>query len=202
MAGRFEGLRDRIDSAEAILNDLGLTLVALTSEEVRGAVEMLAGDPAKAERHLRRTYEGLERLGERGFLSTTAAELAQAIYAQARYDEAEAFASISEEAGASDDLATQLPVRGIRAKVAARRSRFADAESTAREAVDLARRTDALVLQGEAWMDLAEVLALAGRAKEAVDALDEAIRLFEAKGNVVSAARARAARAEVTAASR
>ena len=163
---------------------------------------MLAGDPAAAERALRRTYEGLERLGEQGFLSTTAAELAQTIYAQGRYDEAEHYASISEEAGASDDIATQLPIRGIRAKVAARRGRFEEAVTQARAAVDLAGTTDALGLRAEASMDLAEVLRLAGRTAEAVKALDEAARLFDAKGNVVSAGRARALIAEMSSAPR
>jgi class 3 adenylate cyclase/tetratricopeptide (TPR) repeat protein len=202
MLGRFEGTREMIDRAEAILQDLGLTLMALTSEEVRGAVEMLAGDPVAAERVLRRTVEGLERLGERGFLSTTGAELAQALYAQGRYDEAEHFASMSEAAGASDDVATQLPVRGVRAKVAARRGRLQEGEAMVRAAIDLARPTDALSLRGEASMDLAEVLRLAGRTAEALEALDEAARLFEMKGNSVSAGRARAARAEMAAAPR
>jgi predicted ATPase len=202
MLGRFAGVREQIDHAQAILGDLGLTLLALNSEEVRGAIEMLAGDPAAAELALRKTYEGLESLGERGFLSTTAAELSQAIYAQGRYDEAERYASIGEEAGASDDIATQLPLRGIRAKVAARRGRFTEAEDTARGAVDLARGTDARGLHAEAFMDLAEVLGLAGRTVEALDALERAATLFEAKGNVVSMRRARATRSEMAAASR
>jgi hypothetical protein len=41
------------------------------------------------------------------------------------------------------------------------------------------------------------VLALAGRPSEAVPALEEAVRLFEHKGNVVSAAKARALLAEL-----
>lgn len=199
MLGRFETVREQIDRAEAILEDLGLTLLALRSGEVRGAVEMLAGDPAAAEQALRRTYKGFERLGERGFLSTLAAELAQTIYAQGRYDEAERFASISEDAGASDDVATQLPVRGIRAKVAARRGDLGEAEAAARAAAALARSTDAPILHGEASMDLAEVLHLAGKTAEALKALDEAVRLFDSKGNVVSANRTRLALAEMAA---
>ena len=202
MLGRFDGVRQTIDRAEAILRELGLTLLALTSEEVRGAVEMLAGDPIAAERALRRTYEGLERLGERGFLSTTGAELAQTLYAQGRYDEAEHYASMSEEAGASDDIATQLPVRGVRAKVAARRGRWEGAEEVARAAVDLARPTDALTLRAEASIDLAEVLGLAGRTAEALSALEDAARLFDAKGNVASGSRARAVLEEMAAAGR
>jgi len=200
MLGRFEGIMERIDRAESLLQDLGLGLVAVTSGEVRGAVQRLAGDAAAAEHSLRRTYEGLERLGERGFLSTIAAELAEAIYAQGRYEEAERYAAISEAAGASDDVATQVPVRGIRAKLSARRGQHDEAEAFARAAVQLAGGTEAPNLRGDASMDLAEVLRLAGRPAEALEALEGALREFERKGNLVSSERARSARAEVVAA--
>jgi hypothetical protein len=42
-------------------------------------------------------------------------------------------------------------------------------------------------------MDLAEVVALEDRPEEARNALDEAVRLFERKGNVVGARQATAA---------
>ena len=198
--GRFDGVFELLDRAESLLRELGLGLWALTSDEVRAAVQRLAGDLPEAERSLRKTYEGLERLGERGFLSTIAAELAQVIYAQDRYEEAERFAAISEEAGASDDLATQIPIRGIRAKLEAHRERYEEAEELARAMVDLAEPTEAPNLRGDARMDLAEVLRLSGRPAEAVEALEEAAREFERKGNLVSAERARAAQAEISAA--
>src|SRR4029450_13135362 len=47
-------------------------------------------------------------MGEKGFLSTVAAELAQALYEQGRYDEAERFTHVSEELGPLDALATQV----------------------------------------------------------------------------------------------
>ncbi|HEX5949272.1 MAG TPA: adenylate/guanylate cyclase domain-containing protein [Actinomycetota bacterium] len=191
MLGRFDGTGDKLDRAEAVLEDLGLGLIALTSEEVRAAVHLLAGDPEAAERAFRRTYEALERAGERGVLSTTSAELAGAVYEQGRFEEAERHAAVSEEAGASDDVATQLLVRGVRAKLAARRGSFEEAEALARSALELAARTEAPNFHGHAWLDLAEVLRLAGRTAEASAALQEAARQFEAKGNVVSAARAR-----------
>jgi tetratricopeptide (TPR) repeat protein len=154
-------------------------------------VHLLAGDPEAAERGFRRTYEALERAGERGVLSTTAAELAQAVYEQGRFEEAKRYAAVSEEAGASDDVATQLLVRGLRAKLAARRGSAEEAEALARSAVELAATTEAPNFRGHAWMDLAEVLRLAGRTEEASPALQEAARQFDSKGNVVSAARAR-----------
>jgi class 3 adenylate cyclase/tetratricopeptide (TPR) repeat protein len=191
MLGRFEGTGEKIDRAESVLEDLGLGLIALTSEEVRAAVHLLAGDPESAERAFRHTYEALERAGERGVLSTTAAELGQAVYEQGRFEEAEGYATVSEEAGASDDVATQLLVRGLRAKLAARRGSAEEAERLARSSVDLAATTEAPNFQGNAWMDLGEILRLTGRTSEAAAALQEAARLFEAKGNVVSAERAR-----------
>ena len=54
------------------------------------------------------------------------------------------------------------------------------------EAVDLLRRTDSVVAQAETLVDLAEVLRLAGRRKEADDVLEGAVELFEAKGNVAA----------------
>ncbi|MGH2766939.1 MAG: ATP-binding protein, partial [Actinomycetota bacterium] len=201
MLGRFDGTAEKIERAEAILEDLGLGLIALTSEHVRAAIHMLAVDPAEAERAYRKTYEALERAGERGMLSTTAAELAQAVYEQGRFDEAERYAVISEDAGASDDVATQLPVLGLRAKLAARRGASEEGEAQATRAVRLADTTEAPNLRGHARLDLAEVLRVAGRAAEASAALDEAIRLFDTKGNVVSSERAHRIRTEVTAGS-
>jgi hypothetical protein len=77
--------------------DFGNTFWATVSAAMGfGAVEMLAGDPAAAERHLRRGYKALEEAGETGFLSTVAASLADAVYGQGRFEEAEQYTRISE----------------------------------------------------------------------------------------------------------
>jgi hypothetical protein len=54
------------------------------------------------------------------------------------------------------------------------------------EAVDLLRRTDSVVAQAETLADLAEILRLSGRRKDADDVLEGAVELFEAKGNVAA----------------
>jgi hypothetical protein len=46
-------------------------------------------------------------------------------------------------------------------------------------------------MRADALVDLAEVLRLVGRKDEPKDVLEDALRLYERKGNVVSAARAR-----------
>ena len=89
MAGRFADARELSSHSRAILEDLGLTLMLPTLDGWTGQAELLAGDPAAAERLWRRAYQALEGLGEKGNLSTIAAYLAEALYSQGRYDEAE-----------------------------------------------------------------------------------------------------------------
>ena len=52
-------------------------------------MEFLADDPEAAERNLRGGYGALPQMGEQAVLSTTAAFLARAVFAQGRADEAE-----------------------------------------------------------------------------------------------------------------
>jgi len=139
---------------------------------------------------LRAGYDRLAEMGEKAVLATTAAMLAQALYAEGQYGEAQEFCAVSEETAAAEDLSTQVIWRGVRAKLLARDGRFADAETLARRALVLVLRTDQLNRQGDVLLELAEVLALAGRAEEAVVVAREAGETFERKGNLVSAERA------------
>ena len=89
---------------------------------------MLAGDPAAAERRLLEGYRALEEMGDKAFLSTTAAYLAQAVYAQGRDEEAGRYTEISEELASRDDLLTQVIWRSVRAGFLARQGRIEEAE--------------------------------------------------------------------------
>lgn len=153
---------------------------------------MIAGDPAAAERELRADFDELQRMGERNYISTTAAYLAEAIYRQGRYEGAEALTAYSEEVAAADDVSTQFMWRCVRGKVLARRGESDEAEKLAREGLRLIKESDDLESQGKALMSLAEVLVLAGRSDAAEASVSEAIEVWERKGDVVSAAHARA----------
>jgi hypothetical protein len=72
-----------------------------------------------------------------------------------------------------------------------------DEDAVSREATTLAERTDFIDLHASALSDLAEVLRLANRPKEARAALEDAIRIYEEKGNVTVAQHARGALAEL-----
>jgi tetratricopeptide (TPR) repeat protein len=81
--------------------------------------------------------------------------------------------------------------------VLARRGEHAEAERLAREAVETGDETDMLDAQADTHADLAEVLSLAGRPQEAIEALGQALARYERKGNVVMAGRVRERLAEV-----
>jgi predicted ATPase len=190
--GRFEEARDLLRRARALLEEVALTVwIAGPLTQFAAWVELLAGEPAAAERELRSGYGTLKEIGEMAWLSTVVAILAEAVYAQGRYDEAEALTRESEELAGSEDSLSQVLWRSVRAKVLARRGEAAEAERLAREAAALAETTDFLHLRWHAQMTLATVLHLAGRAVEAASVAEEAIRLADEKGNAVAAEQAR-----------
>jgi class 3 adenylate cyclase/tetratricopeptide (TPR) repeat protein len=190
MDGRFDQAREAYRKSREVLDELGWRFHAALTSLDSGAVEMLAGDPVAAERELRMDYETLTEMGERDYMPTTAALLAEALYEQGRFDDAESFAQISETFAASEDITSQFLWRCVRAKVAAQRGERA-AEALVLEALELTGKTEELESQAQVFMDLAEVLELSGRSDEAVPHLREALARYDAKGNVVSAARAR-----------
>jgi class 3 adenylate cyclase/tetratricopeptide (TPR) repeat protein len=192
MQGEFQAAQRYVDRASAIVEDLGLRVGVAQGRLVRAQVEMLAGDPAAAERALRPGIEILEVIGSTGQLSTWVAFMARILYEQGRHDEALESAQLAEHLGAAGDMETQLRFPGIRAKVLARTGAAEEAERLAREVVQMAEGTDWLNFQGDAFMDLAEVLQLTGQPEEAAGALRAAVERYEAKGNVASSGTARA----------
>jgi tetratricopeptide (TPR) repeat protein len=189
MTGDFDLARQLIHEGDEILDELGRMESAVSHQEA--FVEMLAGRPDEAEARLRPGYEKLERMGERALLATTAAILAQAVYAQDRPDEAGELCRVSERIGAREDIVTQVMWRGVRARIRARRGDVEEGETLAREAVRLAEPTDWLVLRADALLELAEVVTLGGKPAEAEAITRRALELYERKGDLVSAAHAR-----------
>jgi hypothetical protein len=189
--GRFGEARELIARAKDILQEVALTVwIAGPLTQISGWVELTAGDPAAAERELRWGYKTLSDIGEYSWLSTTVGILAEAVYEQDRYEEAEELTKVSEQAAGSDDAYSQVLWRSVRAKALAARGEAGGADRLAAEAIALAEPTDFLHLRGYAFMSRAEVLQLGGRAAEAMNAATEAAQLFKQKGNVVAAARA------------
>jgi tetratricopeptide (TPR) repeat protein len=156
------------------------------------SVRWLAADPDTVEKRIRSAYETLKNVGEKGILSTVASNLADVLYMKGSYEEAERLAREAEEAGASEDVATEVGWRNARAMLLARRGRHAEAETLAREALERATATEYLKSTAQSYLALGEVLRLAERPREAAKAIQEALRLYEAKGYTLSADTARA----------
>jgi tetratricopeptide (TPR) repeat protein len=160
-------------------------------------VELLAGDPTTAAALGHEASRLLAELAERAHRSTVARKLARALYALDRLQEADTWAGLAAELGASDDAFTQMLWRQAKAKLLARRGDSAEAERLAREAVAIADETDSLNGQADVYADLAEVLALDGRNEDAAAALEQALERYERKGNVVSTQRTQTRLAEL-----
>jgi tetratricopeptide (TPR) repeat protein len=197
--GDFDTARAMAARLRSVAVDLGADLRLAALAFWTAPVELYADDPAAAERELRESVEALQRLGETGYLSTLAADLAEALYVQGRYDEAEHFTRVSERASAPDDRASQSHWRSVQAKILARRGRIEEAEALGREGLAIMEDTDDLDRRVLMRLDLAEVLELARRGDEAIPLLREAIEICEARGNVVRERQARGLLAELTA---
>ena len=198
MAGRFDRARELCRKAKALHEAPSKRWLWGQQSNFAGSVELLAGRPDEAERILRQGYVLLGEIQDSPTQSSAAGGLAEALYRQGRYDEAEDFARVCEELSHADDVEACSHTRAVQGKVAARRGKFAEGERHARAAVELLDQTDMLSWQGDARLALAEVLQLAGRQTEAMPALEHAIDLYIRKGNVVSAGKARSLLQELT----
>jgi class 3 adenylate cyclase/tetratricopeptide (TPR) repeat protein len=203
MLGRFDEARAILAEERAELAERGggVLLANITAFESVW-IELWAGDPTAAAEFGAEGCRLHEELGEQGFLAHAAGNLAQALYALDRLDEADAWAGRAAELGARDDAWKELLWRQVLAKVLARRGEHAEAERLAREAVAICEETDLLDAHGDAYADLAEVLTLTGKPTEAAAALEQALARYERKGNLVSTERARTRRSDILAAAR
>jgi class 3 adenylate cyclase/tetratricopeptide (TPR) repeat protein len=193
MQGRFDDARGLIATAQAIFTELGLTFRLAQSAFVSGRVELIADEPAAAERELRRGYEILESMGEKSYyFPILAGLLAAAVCEQGRWQEALALTEVSERAATPGDLAANVLWQGVRGKALCGLADTEQGERLALESVRLAEGSDFLWDRANALMSLADVLRVQGRGTEAASAIQQAVELYELKGIDVSAEKARA----------
>jgi tetratricopeptide (TPR) repeat protein len=193
MVGRFEDAWRYVERDRAILRDLGLRILASSSALIAGQVGLLAGEPQRAESELRQGYDTLAEIGDHNGLATIAACLAEALLAQGRDKDALAMAATGREYAAPEDIPAQIGWRGPTATALARHGQQEESERLAREAVELAEKTDFLDLHASVMLNLADVLRLGGNASEAAGTARAAAALYASKGNLVALARAQTA---------
>lgn len=188
--GRAAAARRMIDSARRTVSELGLRHALLEVEQFAGIVELIVDDPAAAESHLRKAYNGFRRMGLDADTAETAALLGRAYLALGRESEADELCSESERL-AGHALKASIAWRTLRAHLLARGNDHDGARRIASEAVALAERTDALVDHGDACFTVATVLGAAGDVAGARAAAEQAVDLYERKGAAALAERAR-----------
>jgi class 3 adenylate cyclase/tetratricopeptide (TPR) repeat protein len=193
---RFEEASSLAERAEALLEELGAR-VHVASFGALAHVAYLAGDFEGAETHYRRNVDTLSAFGDRSFLSTQAVNLARVLCDLGRPDEARALIETSRAAGASDDVTTQAGWRSVQARIFAEQGNRSEAERLATEAIALIAPTEYLDLHAETLLAAGQAFARVGNREAAQEAIAEAARLYDRKGNLVMAAQARARLSEL-----
>ena len=191
-AGRLADARAACQRAQSILTASGAELDGAIAAMEAGRVELIAGDPAAAERALRPANEALRAMGEAGFRSSVLTLLAEAAYAQGRFNQALRLTEEAETLAGADDYEAQGRWRATRAKLLARRGQFPAAARLADEAVTLATAMHESPQWAEFLVAQAEVHRLAGALDQAEATLRQALQFYEDRRIVPLAAQARA----------
>jgi predicted ATPase len=178
-AGRFAEARAAIARSRSMYVASEAKLTLAESANPAGQIELLAGDPASAERYWREGYEICRAMGERGYLSSFAGLLAEALYAQGHLDQAQQMTEEAQAAATPGDIDAQARWRATRAKVLARGGHFPAARTLLDEAAALVSPTSWAALQAEILMAKAEVDRLAGARDQAAVSLRAALRISQ-----------------------
>ena len=188
MAGQKEEGLAEVAAGQALMEELGRDLERHAFRMATGLVLLLAGEFRRAEEELRPGCEALRAMGEAGYLSTAAAELALSLCWQGCHDEAELLVEESKELGAADDLTTQVYWRCALAQVLAARGEHDRAVGLTGEAIELLEQGDRLLDMSLVKLSAADVYRTAGRLDESRSMLEGALELAHQKGNVSGAA--------------
>ena len=184
--GDFDKARDYLERSKAICRELGIAYGLAEAHMAGGQLEMLAEDPAAAERELREAIRLAIEMGASRYAALYRVQIAHVLIAQGRYGDA-----ARELEQAADTHGGTVSWKTARARVLAARGEIEAAADLANEAAQEIAGNDDLTTNAETLIDLAEVRRAAGDGPGAASALAEAIALHAEKGNVVAAARCR-----------
>ncbi len=193
--GRVDEARAMLARGEATELRLGRPLWQTVIHEFGWYVETVAGDLGAAEHHARRYAELSTDLDAPLLRAFSHGALARTLCQLGRYDEAAEAARAAREAEPDADprlLVLCAPGWEAEALLLAQRGELEEAERRAREVVALLEETDSPRWRGDAALTLAEVLDRAGNPDEAVASTARAAAIYESKGLVLPAERARA----------
>jgi predicted ATPase/DNA-binding SARP family transcriptional activator len=198
-AGRIADARAAIVRSRAMFTRMGAKLPLAYGTLPAGAIELIAGDPAAAERYYREGYEAFHAMGSRGYRSHVAAMLAEALHAQGRLDEAHEMTEEARVANVLSDARVQVQWQSTRAKILAWRGQFVPARRLIAEAEALISSAAWALLKATVLTAGAEVDLLAGTPAQAAASLRAALRIYEDRHVILLAERVKAALASAAA---
>jgi predicted ATPase/DNA-binding SARP family transcriptional activator len=195
--GRVADACAAIDRSQSIFTGFGAKLALLESAVPAAMVGLIIGDPTAAERYARAGYEACQAVGERGqYLVGLAVLLADALYEQGRFDEAQ---QLIDQVNAEPPSARRGSAWLIEAKLLAHRGQFAAARQLIGRAEAIPSWTTGPIGQTDAQQARAEVERLAGAPDQAAACLRAALHIYEDFQAATQARRTRAALAGLAA---
>jgi tetratricopeptide (TPR) repeat protein len=192
-AGDIASARAALDRMRAIAERQGQRIVLWASwGQNVGRTELLAGDPERAERALRPSFEALRDAGSLAFSSTLAGQLAHALVELGRSDEAAALAAVACDAAGEADVLSQVLWRSALSRALALQGDAERSRKVGDEAVRLAATTEWPNVLADTLLDRARVATLAGDHAVADEDIARATVIYLAKSNTAGHARATA----------
>ena len=195
--GRFADARAAIDRSQAVFASFGAQFMLAESAIPASLVGLITADPVATERYSRAGLEIFRAMGKGGgFVVDLVCALADALYEQGRFDEAQQMLDQAQAASHPDKAdATWL----TQAQLLARRGQFAAARQLVGQVEALLSSTSLPVERAGVLETKAEVERLAGAPVQAAASLRAAIEIWDGLRAVALAERARAALASLPA---
>jgi class 3 adenylate cyclase/tetratricopeptide (TPR) repeat protein len=192
MRGEWATARELLAESNAMVAELGNTLLTAAVRYYEAFVALLGDDPGGAEASLRDGYQWLQEKRETALRADLVVMLARAMYAQGRFDEAFDLTHAAEQGADPDDRSPQIDWRTVRGAILARRGHVTEAKRLTADALALVEHTDWLNDHADALMTRAELLVACGEHGDSAEAMQAALALYERKGNVTTAENVRA----------
>ncbi|MFL5841215.1 MAG: BTAD domain-containing putative transcriptional regulator [Thermoleophilaceae bacterium] len=193
----LEGRAGRFDDVRALLAQARAAAVGAEAEwdscvaSAAARLELLAGNPTRAEAIMHKSCADLDRRGLYAYLSSELVYLVEALTAQGRLDEADAELERAAAIVTSTDVDAHHGQARARARAQLARGNLQAAEASIRSAIEYVDQMQWPDPRIDSLLVLARILFEAGRDDEAREVAEEALASSEAIEHQVYADRAR-----------